>query len=60
MKAIFLFAITISTGFRAADQFCFDGGYSAKIWKQGNELGAVWQTDARQWFRHQGYQTAKH
>jgi hypothetical protein len=60
MKAIVVFAITISTGFWAADQFCFDGEYSAKILKRGNELGAVWQTEARQWFGQHGFQTARH
>jgi hypothetical protein len=59
MKAILVFAITISTGFWAADQFCFDGEYIAKIWKQGNQYGAVWQRDAKLWFRQQGFQTAK-
>ena len=24
-------------------QLCFDGQYSAKIWKQGNQYGDVWQ-----------------
>jgi hypothetical protein len=60
MKVILVFAITISTSFWAADLFCFDGEYSAKIWKQANQLGAVWQHDARLWFKHQGFQTAQH
>jgi hypothetical protein len=28
--------------------------------KQGNEIGAVWQTEARQWFGQHGFQTARH
>jgi hypothetical protein len=60
MKAIVVFAITISTGFWAADQFCFDGQDSAKIWKQSNQLGTGWQHDARLWFKHQGFQAAQH
>ena len=60
MKAILVFAITISTGFWAADLLCFDGEYSAKIWKQANQLGAEWQHDTRLWFKHQGFLTAQH
>ena len=55
MKSILVFAMTIFAGFWAADQFCFDGEYSTKIWKQGNQYGAVWQHDAKQWFRQHGY-----
>jgi hypothetical protein len=60
MKSILVFAITIITGFWAADQFCFDGEYSAKIWKQSNQYGVAWQHDARLWFKQHGYQTAQH
>ena len=55
MKAILVFAITISTGFWAADLLCFDGEYSAKLWKQTNQYGTVWQHDAKQWFRQHGH-----
>jgi hypothetical protein len=55
MKSILLFVITIIVGFWAADSFCFDGEYSAKIWKQTNQYGAAWQHDAKQWFRQHGY-----
>jgi hypothetical protein len=60
MKAILVFAVTVSTGFWAADQFCFDGQYCAKIWKRGNELGTVWQSETRHWFAQHGVQIAKH
>jgi hypothetical protein len=60
MKAILVFAIAISSGFWAADQLCFDGDYSAKIFKRGNELGAVWQNETRHWFGQHGFQTARH
>jgi hypothetical protein len=55
MKTGLVFAITIFCAFWAADQFCFDGVYSAKIWKQGNQFGAVWQHDAKLWLRQHGY-----
>jgi hypothetical protein len=55
MKSIALFALTIIIGFWAADSLCFDGEYSAKLWKQTNEYGAVWQRDAKHWFKQHGY-----
>ena len=55
MKAILAFAITIIIAFWAADSFCFDGEYSAIIWKQSNQYGDVWQHDVKQWFRQHGY-----
>jgi hypothetical protein len=60
MKTGLVFAITICSTFWAADNFAFDGEYSAKAWKQANQMGVVWQNDARLWFRHQGFQTAQH
>jgi hypothetical protein len=55
MKTVLVFVITIIIGFWAADKFCFDGEYSAKIWKQGNQYGAAWQHDAKKWFKQRGY-----
>jgi hypothetical protein len=55
MKTVLVFAITIIIGFWAADKFCFDGEYSAKIWKRGNQYGAAWQHDAKKWFKQRGY-----
>jgi len=59
MKTVLVFAITVMTGFWAADQFCFDGKYGAKIWKQSNQFGTVWQHETRLWFRQHGFQTAQ-
>jgi hypothetical protein len=55
MKSILLFAITIIIAFWAADSFCFDGKYSAIIWKRSNQYGDAWQHDAKHWFRQRGY-----
>ena len=54
MKPLFWFTVTTLVAFWAADQFAFDGDYSAKIWKGGNLYGQEWQQDAKQWFRHHG------
>lgn len=55
MKSILVFAVTIIIGFWFADSFCFDGEYSAIIWKRSNQYGDVWQHDAKQWLRQHGY-----
>ena len=54
-ETVLVFAVTIITAFWGADHFCFDGEYSAKIWKQGNQYGDVWQHDAKHWFEQHGY-----
>jgi hypothetical protein len=55
MRALILFAFAMLCALYTADKLCFDGEYSAKIWKMGNVYGADWQKEARVWFKQHGY-----
>jgi hypothetical protein len=51
MRVVFTLGLVLY----AADQLCFDGEYSAQIWKRSNEIGSGWQYEARKWARAHGY-----
>jgi hypothetical protein len=55
MRVVLLFVLTLGFALYAADQLCFDGQYGAQIWQRGNEVGAGWQRDAKDWARAHGY-----